>query len=212
MFNAPTNFAFAEWVLSLVMPRERAAAIVGDLAESALAPVAVWLAVLRAFFGSLFQQLLTPAQMVSVAGDMVWITLSLTLRYAVPFLFPILILYVVVDAVPRLAPLGGLAGLFGAIMAIAITLVVPWKTGRIVAERNPGRELPAFVAMCAAGLALMATVEAVGAPWNSILWQPPLVLLGWERIPPPWNPVLMLISIILTRRRWLRAEGPPAST
>jgi hypothetical protein len=205
-----SNFAVAEWILSLVMPQQHAAAVVGDLAESAAGPVELWFAVLRAFFGSLFQQLLTPAEMATVARDTAVLALSLSVRYAASLLAPVVVLYLIIDAVPRLAALGALAGLFGALLTIAITLVVPWKMGRMMAERHPGRELPAFVGICVAVLAFTATAEAFGAPWNSILRDQPWVLLGWHQIPVPWNPVVILLSMILTRRRsFRRSEATP---
>ena len=205
-----SSLVFAEWILSLVMPRQRAAATVGDLVESANGPMNLWVWVLRAFFGSLFRQAFAPAQMAIVAKDFVLTAAGLSVRYALQFLFPVVVLYLVIDAWPQWAPVGAIARLFGTLLSIAITLVVPWKTGRIVAERHPGKELPGFVAICAAALALNALSGALGTPWNSILSKEPWVLLRWNQIPSPWDPMLMLISMILMRRRWLRKEGTPA--
>ena len=47
----------AEFLLSLVMPAERAAATVGDLAESSSGAVALWLAVMRTLLGAAFHQM-----------------------------------------------------------------------------------------------------------------------------------------------------------
>jgi len=192
--------------LSLVMPRERAAATVGDLVESAGGPMNLWVSVMRTFFGSLSRQVFD-VEMAIAAKDFVWTAANLSARYALQFLFPVLLLYLVISTWPWLAPMGAIARFFGILLSIAITLVVPWKTGRIVAERHPGRELPAFLAVCAAALALSAISFALGSPWNSILSKEPWVLLHWKQIPTPWNPVLMLVSVILMRRRWLRKEG-----
>jgi hypothetical protein len=192
------------------MLRESAAATVGDLVESASGPVDLWVSLVRTFFGSLFRQWLAPSLMPIVAKDFVLIAAGLSARYARKFLLPVVVLYLVIDTWPQWAPVGALAGFFGILLGIAITLVVPWKTGRRVAERHPGRELPAFVAVCATALALSAISGALGTPWNSILSEEPWVLLRWNQIPTPWNPILMLISMILARRRWLRSGGTPA--
>ena len=200
----------AEWILSLVMPRERAAATVGDLMESASGPVYLWVLVVRTFFGSLVRQMFAPAQVAIVAKDFVVAAAGLSARFALPLLFPVVVLYLAIEMRPQLAPVGGIAVLFGVLLSIAITLVVPWKSGRMVAERHPGKELQAFVVICAAALALSAISSDLGAPWNRMLSQGPLILLRWNEFPTPWNPVLMLISMILTRRRWLRKAGPPS--
>jgi len=191
------------------MPRERAAAAVGDLVESASGSVNLWVSVVSTFFGTLFHQVFEPAEMVIAAKDFVLTAAALSARYARHLLLPVLVLYVVIRTWPQLAPVGSIAGFFGTLLSMAITLVVPWKTGRMVAERHPGKELPAFVAICATGLALSAISGVLGTPWNSILSKEPWVLLRWNQIPIPWNPVLMLISMILMRRRWLRKEGTP---
>jgi hypothetical protein len=44
--------------------------------------------------------------------------------------------------------------------------------------------------------------SVLGTPWNRMLSLEPWVLLRWNRIPTLWNPMLMLISMILTRRNW----------
>src|SRR5262245_1064229 len=181
------SFVLAEWILSLVMPRERAAAALGDLVESATGPVDLGVSVLDTFFVSLVRQLSAPALIPEVAKDFVLIAAELSTRYAIRFLFPVVVLYLVIDMLPQLAPVGNLAVFFGILLSIAITLVVPWKTGRMVAELHPGKELPAFVVVCAAGLTLHAISVALGAPWNDILLEGPLVLLRWSQIPTPWN-------------------------
>jgi hypothetical protein len=79
------SFVFAEWILSLIMPRERAAATVGDLVESASGPVDLWVCVVHTFFGSLFRQLLAPALMPIVVKDFVLIAADLSARYAFQF-------------------------------------------------------------------------------------------------------------------------------
>ena len=205
-----SRLGIAEWILSLIMPRERAAATVGDLVESASGPLNLWVLVARTFFGSFFRQFFPPAQMAIVAKDFVGTAAGLSARYALRFLFPVVLLYLVISAWPQWTPAGAIARLFGILLGFAIHLVVPWKTGRIVAERHSGKELPAFVVICIVALALSAISEALGAPWNIALSQGPLVLLRWNQIPVPWNPVLMLISMILARRRWLQKEATPA--
>jgi hypothetical protein len=192
------------------MPRERAAAAVGDLVESASGPVNLWVSVVSTFFRSLFHQVFDLPEMVIAAKDFVLTAAALSARYARHLLLPVLILYVLIRTWPQLAPVGSIAAFFGTLLSIAITLVVPWKTGRMVAERHPGKELPAFVAICAVGVALSAISVALGAPWNSILSKEPWVLLRWNQIPTPWNPVLMLISMILMRSRQVRKEGTAA--
>jgi hypothetical protein len=201
----------AEWILSLVMRREQAAAVVGDLAESATGGASLWISVASAFFGSLFSRIFEARwEMACAAKDFLLTAAYLSARYALRFLFPVLIVYMAIWTWPLLAPLGAIAGLFGIMLKLAISLVAPWKTGRIVAERHPGKELPAFVVICAAALALSAASSLLGSPWTRILTEPPWVLL--HQIPAPWNPVLMLISMILARRRWLRQEDPSALT
>src|SRR5262245_24699863 len=204
------RFDVAEWILSLVMPQERAAAAVGDLVESASGPVTLWCSVVRMFLASLFREVLGPAEMAIAAKDFVLTAFFLSASYARHFLVPVLVLYAVIRTWPELAPVGSIAAFFGTLLSIAITVVVPWKTGRTVAERHPGKELPAFVAICATGLVLSAISGALDTQWNSILSKEPWVLLRWNEIPTPWNPVLMLISMILVRGRWLRNGGAPA--
>jgi len=204
------SFSVAEWILSLVMPQERAAAAVGDLVESASGPVTLWCSVVRMFLGSLFREVLGPAEMVIAAKDFVLTTAFLSAGYARHLLLPVLVLYALIRTWPQLAPVGSVAGFFGTLLTIAITVVVPWKTGRTVAERHPGKELPAFVAIWTTGLALSAILGDLDIPWNSILLKEPWILLRWNQIPTPWNPVLMLISMILVRGRWLRKGGTPA--
>src|SRR5262249_49318304 len=134
------SFGVAEWILSLVMPRERAAAAVGDLVESASGPVNLWVSVVSTFFGSLFRQVFEPAGVAIAVTAFVWTATALSTRYALQFLPPVLVLYVVIRTWPQFAPVGNIAGFFGTLLSIAITLVVPWKTGRMVAERHPGKE------------------------------------------------------------------------
>jgi hypothetical protein len=205
------SFVVAEWILSLVMPRERAAAVVGDLVESSSGPVSLWLSVVVTFLESLVRQFFEPVEMAMAAKDFVGTAAVLSVRYTRHLLLPVLILYVGILIWPQLTPAASIVVvLLGTLLSLAITLVVPWKTGRIVAERHPGKELPAFVAICAAGVALSAISSALGTPWNSILSEEPWVLLRWNQIPTPWNPVLMLISMILIRRRALHKADTAA--
>jgi hypothetical protein len=51
------NLRFAEFLLSLVMPAERAPAVAGDLAESASGSFGLWLAVLRTLLSTALHQL-----------------------------------------------------------------------------------------------------------------------------------------------------------
>jgi hypothetical protein len=53
------NLRFAEFLLSLVMPTGRAAAVAGDLAESSSGAFALWLAVMRTLLVFCFRSSLT---------------------------------------------------------------------------------------------------------------------------------------------------------
>lgn len=66
------NLAFVEFLLSLVMPAERAAAVAGDLAESSSEALELWLAVLRTLFGSAFHQ--TRAEPMAVGRGALYVT------------------------------------------------------------------------------------------------------------------------------------------
>jgi hypothetical protein len=154
--------------------------------------------------------LFEPAEMASVVKDFVLTAADLTARYALRCLFPFLILYVVISVWPQWPTGWGIAALLGTLLRLAITLIVPWKTGRLVAERHPGKELPAFVTIYVAALALIELSSALGIPGYSIVSAEPWVVLRWNEIPTPWNPALMLFSMVLVRHRFLRNEVTPA--
>lgn len=120
--------AFAEIVLSLVMPRDRASATAGDLVESSRGKLAFISALFRTTAGAALRQM-------SLGTFAKAIVLTFVLNYALRALFFGML------ALGR----GTTAAWMGPIFGVLFLLLSPILIGRLVAGWMPGRELAVWI-------------------------------------------------------------------
>ncbi len=128
----------AEWVLSLVVSQERAAAIVGDLMESdeSSGRVSFWCQIARTVVSMLWNGIAgNPRWMLGLAFRGMLVEFGLTFLYFVPLMILQYALFrglLPERAVSIIRPLSWLA-----------SLAAEFQAGRWLARRAPGRELAA---------------------------------------------------------------------
>jgi hypothetical protein len=150
---------YAESMLCLVTSRERAGAIVGDLAERAVTRGVIWLwsAALRAAVSLLWYDIVGhPAQMAGV------VLRAFALDLGLVFLFGVLS-FVIIAARMIAGGSGGAA--VGRILFVALPMFIfPLVVGRALAYWAPGHELAAVVVfvLLSAILNLIVTILAPG--------------------------------------------------
>jgi hypothetical protein len=173
------RLVLAELLLSLVMPRDRAASVAGDFAEASHGALSFALVVLRTWFGAISHQL-SPGLFFRAAGA------------------AILSMFVLRAAFGMLLVGGGrlLPGLvwMGPILAIASLFVLPIFAGYFVARLAPGCEIPAWVSLLA--------LTAVGIV-AFVVARPPQLWVGLI-VPSPAGLLMMLLGVLAARRRYLR--------
>jgi hypothetical protein len=127
------SIAIAEWILALVMPRERATSIAGDLAETPRGPARFWSAVVRTAFAAIIHEMTAaPRQMIAMTAYSV----LLSLTFAVCF-----------DVVLSLGRRIPGTGWMGPFLGVGFLLLMPVIVGRMVARQSEGKELAAWTSI-----------------------------------------------------------------
>ena len=170
--------AFAEIVLALVMPPERAAATAGDLLESSRGPLSFLIALARTALGAIFEQM-----SLGTAAKAFFLTTGMNIAGR-------LLVGTTLVAAGRLVP--GLAWM-GPLVGISFLFVAPVIVGRLAAGWMPGREMAVWmtavaVVLLAAPLTLLSTF-----PW----------FIGAFLVTPA-GLLPMLVGVLRARRRNLR--------
>jgi len=149
------NAQVAEWILSLVTSRERAAATVGDLMENASGVGTFWLGLLRTALSLLWSDVAAnPGRMARLSGGAFLLGLAWTF---VCFLVVIPLTFVVGHANFRDASTAFNSLTFNVSSIFVVMILVPFQQGRWVARRSPGHELAA----CLAVAILTAAVDGI---------------------------------------------------
>jgi putative Ca2+/H+ antiporter (TMEM165/GDT1 family) len=174
------KIVLAELMLSLVMPRDRAAAVVGDFAEASRGSISFVVAIVRTWLGAVLHQLSVGLFFRAAGMTILWL-IGLRAVFAVLLL-----------GGRRLFP--GLVWM-GPILGIASLLVLPIFAGYFVARNTPGREIPAWVSLI--GLMMLWVVPIVLRP------SLPLQLLA-AGFPAPATLMAMFFGVLAARRRYLR--------
>lgn len=181
---------YAEWMLRLVTSRERADALVGDLAERAATRGVIWLwsAAIRATLSLLWYDIVGhPAYMAGV------LLRGFALDLGLVFLFGVLS-FVVIMAARMIGGGHDGATAVGALFVALPMVIFPLAVGRALAYWAPGHELAACVVYVSVSaiLNLVVTIMAPGdagvltACWADLrgaAQELPLVLAGsmWGR-------------------------------
>lgn len=150
--------ALAEWLLSLVIPPDRAASTVGDLLEESNARGALWFwsGVLRTACSHVWRDLsASPFKMLRLAA---WGWLANWVLGAL-----LMAAYVIAPSLflPRLGFHYEVPSWFNPVFTVMICTVVPFLAGLMVARRSEGREMAGVVAV----LSLMAALQIVRIWW-----------------------------------------------
>jgi hypothetical protein len=181
--------AIAEWVLSLVMPQERASATAGDLVESSRGAFGLTVAVLRVLAAKLGRQVSrSPSR--AVVGVLQY--LRFCFAYSIPMIYGLLFLS------RCLWPLETPSDLIREVARVNYALlpcstVAAFHIGIRIARRMPGEELLAWLAM-----------SLLSVTWWTMSEAHPTSL--WGPMHPQLLP-LILAGLVIERRKWLRREG-----
>jgi hypothetical protein len=196
---------FAEWILSLVTTRDKAASVAGDFAETERGAAAFWLSVLRVAVSLLWKDVAAkPGRSVALAGTGIVVEMA--------FFVPFGTLWFLIASVVGSFGWNGTAAanvVFGGLVASAV-LPAPFLAGRWLARRSPGSEfVPCVpltllaatlwgmgVAMYGDGIALMNGLSGVAptgiclavaliSTWSGALWvrRHPSEMRWFERAP-----------------------------
>jgi hypothetical protein len=133
----------AEWILSLVTSRDRAASIAGDLTEGAAARGAVWFwtGVLRTAASLLWRGLAErPARVAGVAAASLAISVALWLLVAGLSVVALVAAHIKSGHPVEVVSIGY------SIWFFVPALLIPLLTGRLLARWAPGREMSACLA------------------------------------------------------------------
>ena len=190
----------AEWILSLVMSPDRAAATVGDLIEDAVRPggLSFWIRVLRTGLAMLWREFSQdPAAMMGLAVRGFLLQCAFLLGFvvfvAVVAAFAAFFAGLIWDPVRSPNPLAvKLAQILGYVAAGA---VVPFQAGRWMARRSPGKELAPSVALT---ILETAITLAMGLVWGPNALQVILSITVYQVVNLP-----MFAGAALVRRRRL---------
>ena len=167
-----------ELILSLVMPRERSAAVVGDLLEASRGILRFWSVVVATVITTIVQEMVSSRQAIAMTAYAV----LLCLTYSTLF-----------DALLTLSRLVRL----GLIPSFPFLLLMPIFVGRSVARLSDGKELAAWTA-----IAIFACTNWIA--WKSV---PESSLLDYRffalALPSPIHLPGMLIGVLSPRIRKL---------
>jgi hypothetical protein len=159
----------AERMLSLVIPTERAASIVGDLTERASNDLSFWTSIARITLSMAWKDMRThPGDMAYVALGGAVMNVGLFLPFAIGIFFSWIALMIGAQLVnlwtPDTAP--RYTDFVFALWTLSAAIPVPYMAGRWIGRRAPGRE---FAAATAFGLfALAPWIAAVAVFRNDI--------------------------------------------
>jgi hypothetical protein len=160
------NVHFAEWLLSLVVTRESAASMVGDLLEEARGTVWFWISLAGTVCSLLWREIAgNPMRMLRLAALGYVVQLALVVAAIVVFAFGTFGVGIAAMAVglvdPRhsppawLVPTGGQSAgpivVAGTIFGYVAVLLSQFQVGRVLAKRSPRHELAPCVAMIVIG-------------------------------------------------------------
>ena len=160
------NTRLAEWILSLVLPPERAASAVGDWMEDSAKRGNVWFwsCVFRAATARLWNDLAeNPVELVRVGFGGYFFGLLLVAASLI-LMIPIMILVMIPVAIlahflPSLPHAQEIFQIPGTLCGCAGLCVCEFQTGRWIARRAPGREMAACIASFLAPMLLFGLVE-----------------------------------------------------
>jgi hypothetical protein len=160
------NVHLAEWLLALVVSRENAASVAGDLLEEARTRGTVWFWFsLAGTVCSLLRRDLAdnPIRMLRLAALGFVVQLALVVAAIVAFAFVTFAVGIAAMAVGLVSPQhssppwwldarsGGPVVVAGTIFGYAAVLLSQFQVGRVLAKRSPGHELAPCVAMILIG-------------------------------------------------------------
>jgi hypothetical protein len=199
-----SQLRFAERVLMLVAPPERAMAVIGDFAEHGEAGLRLWGLVLRVAGAMLWKAI------AEQRGRMACLAVVGSLMQAVFFApLAVFVFFLVLVAVACGALLRGEAtvsmNLIAYVLLVCIVVPAPWLAGRWVARRAPGRELAPCLAV--------AFLHAIGFTVVYAIYGNQLVLInGWTGIVPTLFLLAVSEASLFTGAAWVRERQGAALT
>jgi hypothetical protein len=143
----------AEWILKLFTTPERAASAIGDMVEEAHGALRFWISVVRTVFSFIWRDISADPLYMAGLAIRAWL---LSAALVVGF-----ILALIIPAIPIVGILVG-AGILneksldppsiwitavGWLVGVLFLFTIPYRVGRWVARRAPGREIAACVAL-----------------------------------------------------------------
>ena len=154
----------AERLLSLVMPTDRAASIVGDLTENTSGSLPFWTSIGRIAFSMVWKEMRArPGEMAYVAVGGAVMIIGLLLAFGVAIFISWVALMVGAQVMSLWTPSmpAQTTNIVFALLVLAVAIPAPYMAGRWIGRRAPGQEFAASTAFGLFAIALWIAAVAV---------------------------------------------------